>query len=168
MAASSIHASRRSSSPTAASSPVRATSELIADGRVLRHPRLTPELVAAAGILHPTPELVAVATSSIIHTPCRSSLPTAASSPVHATLELVAGVRVLLAPRLSTPATAASPAVATTHVHKLQRRARAARQHSTSATAAKPHASLPSSAGASSCSTTVSQYLAFSFFLWRK
>uniref|UniRef100_A0A0E0MFX0 Uncharacterized protein n=1 Tax=Oryza punctata TaxID=4537 RepID=A0A0E0MFX0_ORYPU len=49
-----VHIPRRSSSPTAASSTVRATSELIADGRVLRHPRPTLELVADDRILrHP-------------------------------------------------------------------------------------------------------------------
>uniref|UniRef100_A0A0E0ER88 Uncharacterized protein n=1 Tax=Oryza meridionalis TaxID=40149 RepID=A0A0E0ER88_9ORYZ len=64
-----VHIPRRSSSPAATSSTVRATSELIAGGLVLRHPRPTPEL------------------------------PTAASSTIHATSELVAGGRVLRHPR---------------------------------------------------------------------
>jgi hypothetical protein len=50
----------------------------------------------------------------------------AASSTFHATSELVASGRVLLAPRLSTPTTAPSPTVATTHVHQLRRQARVA------------------------------------------
>uniref|UniRef100_A0A0E0JXT4 Uncharacterized protein n=1 Tax=Oryza punctata TaxID=4537 RepID=A0A0E0JXT4_ORYPU len=49
-----VHIPRRSSSSTAASSTVRATSELIAGGRVLHHPRPTLELVADDRILrHP-------------------------------------------------------------------------------------------------------------------
>lgn len=52
----------------------------------------------------------------------------AASSSVHVTSELVDGGRVLLALRLFTPATALSPAVATTHVHQFRHRARAAPQ----------------------------------------
>lgn len=119
----------------AASSTIHITSELITSGRVacvLRHLRLTLELVTSGSILHPTPKLVAVVASSVIHAPHRSSSQTAASSSVHAKSELVSGGRVLLAPRLSTPATAPFPTVATTHVHQLRCRARAAPQRGTS------------------------------------
>uniref|UniRef100_A0A0D9YA86 Uncharacterized protein n=1 Tax=Oryza glumipatula TaxID=40148 RepID=A0A0D9YA86_9ORYZ len=106
----------------AASSTIHITSELITSGRVARvlcHLRLALELVTSGSILHPTPKLVAVVASSIIHAPRRSSSQTAASSSVHAKSELVGGGCVLLDSRLSTLATAPSPTVATTHVHQL-------------------------------------------------
>ena len=61
-----------------------------------------------------------------------SAATTVASSIVHVTSELVAGGRVLLSLRLSTPTIAPSPAIATTHVHQLRLQARTAPQRGTS------------------------------------
>uniref|UniRef100_I1P8Y6 Uncharacterized protein n=1 Tax=Oryza glaberrima TaxID=4538 RepID=I1P8Y6_ORYGL len=146
-----VHVSRWSLSEAAASSTVHATSELGGDDccilhsprhvgarhRRLRPPSSTSHVGASCRWPHPPPYMPRqssspAAASSVIHAPRRSSSATAASSIVHTTSELVAGGRVLLSLRLSTPTIAPSPAIATTHVHQLRLQARTAPQRGTS------------------------------------
>uniref|UniRef100_A0A0E0H5C0 Uncharacterized protein n=1 Tax=Oryza nivara TaxID=4536 RepID=A0A0E0H5C0_ORYNI len=79
-----VHVPRRSSSPAATSSTVRATSELVASGCVLRPPRPMPELVADGRILHYRCHSSSpAAVSFVIHIPRRSSTPTGVSFVIH-------------------------------------------------------------------------------------
>ncbi len=117
---------------TKASSPVipPSTSELVASGHILHHPRHVgahrrcqrppsskPHAEARRRRPHPPPSTPRRSSSlapasSVIHAPRRSSLLAAASSIVHATSELVAGGHVLRHPRhTSERAPSSSPAI---------------------------------------------------------